>query len=389
MIGVRLVVALSLSQFICWGISFYMIAVFGPAMGEGLGWNATLIYGGFSGALVVMALSSGWIGQLLQRHGGARIMTAGSCLMVLGFAGLALTREPWLYTLSWGLLGLAMRMTLYEAAFAAMARIAGPAARRQISQVTLLGGLASSAFWPIGHLLIELFGWRGALWCYAGFALLTVPLHLSIPGRLYQGREPGTVKEIPPLATSPADKRWAAILFVAMTTPLAFVNSGLSAHMIGVMSALGLSAGAAVWLSALRGAGQSAARLAEIAFGAHLSPLALGVVALSLMSLSFVVGLAGGDTLIGGAVFSVAYGAGMGLLTIVRGTQPLVLFDVSDYAVLSGKFAAPGFFVAALAPLAYAAAMQRAGAESVLYLSLGLSLLGTAAALMLWLRFRQ
>src|SRR3546814_14603654 len=74
-----------------------------------------------------------------------------------------------------------MRMCLYEAAFAALARIAGPAAKRPISQITLLGGLASTAFWPIGHMLAEAFGWRGALLCYAVIALLTIPPHPAIP----------------------------------------------------------------------------------------------------------------------------------------------------------------------------------------------------------------
>ena len=56
-----------------------------------------------------------------------------------------------------------MRLTLYEAAFAALARIGGPDARRPISQITLLGGLASTVFWPIGHALAERLGWRGAV----------------------------------------------------------------------------------------------------------------------------------------------------------------------------------------------------------------------------------
>ena len=50
-------------------------------------------------------------------------------------------------------LGVGMRLTLYEAAFAALARIGGPEARRPMSQITLLGGLASTVFWPIGHAL--------------------------------------------------------------------------------------------------------------------------------------------------------------------------------------------------------------------------------------------
>ena len=56
-----------------------------------------------------------------------------------------------------------MRLTLYDAAFATLARLDGPAARRPISQITLLGGLASTVFWPIGDALARSLGWRGAV----------------------------------------------------------------------------------------------------------------------------------------------------------------------------------------------------------------------------------
>jgi predicted MFS family arabinose efflux permease len=96
-------------------------------------------------------------------------------------------------------LGIGMRLTLYEAAFAALARIGGPEARRPMSQITLLGGLASTVFWPIGHALGERLGWRGALMAYAALALLTVPLHLTIPGARHDEAAggPGRPREAP------------------------------------------------------------------------------------------------------------------------------------------------------------------------------------------------
>src|SRR3546814_4453972 len=128
-----------------------------------------------------MGASSPMIGRAIDRHGGRPVMAAGSLLTALGCAGIALSDGAAAYYAAWLCLGLAMRMTLYDAAFAALARIGGPQAKRPISQITLLGGLASTAFWPIGHFLAESFGWRAALLVYAGFALLTLPLHLAIP----------------------------------------------------------------------------------------------------------------------------------------------------------------------------------------------------------------
>src|SRR3546814_7118870 len=65
---------------------------------------------------------------------------------------------------AWICLGIAMRLTLYDAAFASLVRVGGHHARRPIAQITLLGGLASTVFWPLGHALVHYFDWRGALW---------------------------------------------------------------------------------------------------------------------------------------------------------------------------------------------------------------------------------
>src|SRR3546814_13237934 len=102
-------------------------------------------------------------------------MVAGSCLSALGCIILAFAHDLVVYYAAWLCLGLAMRMCLYEAAFAALARIAGPAAKRPISQITLLGRLASTAFWPLGPMLAEAFGGLGALPAYAVIPLPTIP----------------------------------------------------------------------------------------------------------------------------------------------------------------------------------------------------------------------
>lgn len=172
---------LGLSQLVCWGISYYLIGVFGERMVAGLGWSPALVYGGFSAALVAMGVVSPAVGRTIDRRGGRAVMSAGSLLLALGCLGLGTATSVPVYYLAWLCLGVAMRMTLYDAAFAALARIGGAAARRPISQITLLGGLASTSFWPIGQWLADALGWRGAVLVYAGFALLTLPLHATIP----------------------------------------------------------------------------------------------------------------------------------------------------------------------------------------------------------------
>src|SRR5262249_35554718 len=154
---------------------------FGDLIIADLGWSRSVVHGGFSAALVVMGLVSPLAGRSIDRYGGRPVMVAGSMISALGCARLALADSLTAYYAAWFCFGVVMWLTLYDVAFAALARIGGAQAQRPIAQITLLGGLASTVFWPVGHLLAEAFGWRGALVAYAGFALLTIPLHLALP----------------------------------------------------------------------------------------------------------------------------------------------------------------------------------------------------------------
>ena len=72
--------------------------------------------------------------------------------------------------IAWLLLGVGMGAGLYDAAFAALGRIYGDAARRSITGITLIAGFASTVGWPLtawglethrlAQHLLRLGGWR-------------------------------------------------------------------------------------------------------------------------------------------------------------------------------------------------------------------------------------
>ena len=381
MIARRTVVALAVFQFVFWGISFYAIGVFGESIAAELGWSRPLVYGGFSVALLVMGLVSPLVGRLIDRFGGTQVMAAGALLCAIGCVGLAMAYTLVAYYAAWIVLGMAMRATLYEAAFAALARIGGPAARRPIAQITLLGGLSSSCFWPVGHALAEAFGWRAALLVYGGIALLAMPLLLAAEGQRYQHSGVTHARWSTPQATPSRKHRLLAALLYAITFALATgLSSAMSAHMIGLLTELGLAATLAVSVSALRGVGQSAARLAEVLFGGRLAPVNLNLFATLVLPLCFIVGLVGGGYPIAAAVFAFAYGAGNGILTITGGTLPLTLFDLRTYGAFVGRLLIPSFVLAAIAPLAFAYVIAHFGPASALRLSIAISLAIVAGA---------
>ena len=389
MIATRTVLALGVSQLVCWGITYYLIGVLGPLMVADLRWSSAAVYGGFSVSLLVMAASSTAVGRWLDRQGGAWAMTVGSVVTAGGCLMLGLAHGVALYYAAWIVLGVAMRLTLYDAAFAALARMGGPLARRPIAQITLLGGLASTVFWPVGGALAERYGWRGAVFAYGLIALATIPLHATLPRGRYAGKSAATGSTTQAPVAPPPPDRARAWLYAAIVALVAFLNSAMSAHMIAILVALGLAASTAVWVSAARGIGQSGARLAEILFGRTLDPLRLNLIATGVLPIAFLFGFAGGAAPVAAVAFSLVYGAGNGVATITRGTLPLVLFDHRVYGVVVGRLLMPSFVLSAAAPLAYAEVLERFGARGALVLSAAVAIAAFAASIALALRARN
>nr|WP_233286219.1 MFS transporter [Bradyrhizobium brasilense] len=373
---------------ISWGATYYLIGGFGEQIAADLGWSRDIAYGGFAAALLVMGVTSPLAGRWVDKSGGRQVMVAGAVINALGCAGLALSHQIGSYFASWIVLGLGMRLTLYDAAFAALARIGGPEARRAMSGITLLGGLAATVFWPLGHALSDHFGWRIAVLACAGIALLTIPLHLLIPNQRFAG-VPGAaaVASRQPRAVGRRQLAAASGLYAVIMTGANFLNAGMSAHMIAVLTGLGLTVTVAVWIATLRGIGQSAARLCEVLFGGRIDPLGLNLMACLIMPLSFIAGLFSGSAREMGIAFALLYGACNGILTITRGTLPLILFDHRSYGTLVGRLIVPSFILPAAAPLIYAIVIDRFGDASALYLSTGLALVTLLAAILLKLLF--
>lgn len=387
MIAPRAIVCLGLTQLIGWGVTFYLIGALGPAMTADLGWNAATVYGGFSAAIVTMALVSPLAGKAVDHWGGHRIMPLGAVIAASGCALLAAAHHIPVYFLAWILLGIGMRLSLYDAAFASLARAAGPTARRPMSQITLFGGLASTLMWPVGHALSDALGWRGAVLIYAALALTTVPLYLTLPRQRYTAPASTADKSASGLTRSRAERQLAGTLFAIIAMLSNFLAAGNAAHLISLLSGLGLASAAAVSIAALWGVGQFTARVADVALGSRLHPLTLTVAVSALMPLCFLLALLSQGKLYTTAAYALLYGACNGLMTITRGTLPLALFDFRSYGTLVGALLVPSFLLTATAPVAYAVIIESAGARTAMSISAALAAAIAVAAFVLRWKF--
>jgi len=74
-----------------------------------------------------------------------------------------------------------MALGLYDAGFATLTALYGPAARGSITGITLFAGFASTVSWPLSAFLNELLGWRETCLVWAGLNLVIgLPLNILL-----------------------------------------------------------------------------------------------------------------------------------------------------------------------------------------------------------------
>jgi MFS family permease len=352
----RAVLTLGVTQLVGYGCSSYLPASLAVAMGREVGVPTALVFGAFSGALLVQAFVGPAAGRAVDKGGARAPLAVGSIVLSLSLIGMALSQNALQLFGAWLVLGLGMTLALYDIAFAGLVGWFGLEARRSITGVTLIAGFASTIAWPATAWLEHSFGWREAclVWAAANL-LICLPLHLSLPRQ---------AKALPPtgLAAEPSRpaSREVVVQMVLLATALAVmagVGSIMGAHLPPLLMAVGAGSAAAIGAGMLVGPSQVAARLAEFALVRRIHPLVSARAAVGFFPIGAALLLALGP--IAAAPFAILYGAGNGLFTIVRGTLPLVLFGAKNYGGRLGVLSVPARLLGAVAPVLFAMALNR------------------------------
>jgi hypothetical protein len=159
------------------------------------------------------------------------------------------------------------------------------------------------------------------------------------------------------------------------------VASIVSVHLVTLLRQRGLTMGAAVALGAFVGPTQVSARFGESLFGARYHPSLTMIVAVGAVTLG--VGLLPFTPLSVAAAPLMVYGAGIGLVSVARGSLPLYLFGPLEAPVVSGRLGRPIAVTAALAPSLGAFMIPRLGGAQTLWLLSGAGAVSVAAAVVL------
>ncbi|WP_353631215.1 MFS transporter [Achromobacter xylosoxidans] len=387
---VRVVGALGTAQTLAWASSYYLPAMLAAPMAADLGVATPTVFAAFSGAMVVSALVGPWAGLAIDRHGGRVVLAGTSLVFALGLGMLGFAQGLWTMVIAWLVIGAAMGAGLYEAAFSSLVRLYGQHARGAITGITLLAGFASTVGWPLSAWMEARFGWRNACLGWAGIHLLIgLPLNAWLPTLPSPAQPERTAATDPAQAIASASPSpvaaaggagYATALLAFVFAATWFISTAMATHLPRMLEAAGATLAAAVAVGALVGPAQVAGRVLEFGFLRRVHPLLSARLAALAHPAGVTVLLMAGP--VAAPLFAILHGAGNGILTIAKGTLPLVLFGAQGYGARQGWLMLPARIAQALAPLLFGLALDAWGANA-LWLSGAIGLAACGALMLL------
>ncbi len=306
---------LAVTQVIGWG-TISLPAVIGDQLARDIGLSLPLVFAGSTTMLVVTGIAALSLSNAFVVYGARVLMAAGSVVAAFGFLLLAYASGPMAYFLSWVILGISGAATLSTASYVFLNEMAGAAAKRPISALMLVTGLSSSIFWPITAALTANWGWRPTMLIYAALMLFVCfPLYVfGLPARHTLAAERPTDARATRPAMAPG--KVVFLLLASAVTINGFVSWGFSSIVIQLLRTMGTADARAIQLGSLLGVMQVSARALDYVGGARWDGLTTGLIAASVLPISFLLLMIGGPAEYAVLGFLALYGMANGIMTV-------------------------------------------------------------------------
>ena len=377
---------LAIAETIVWAAMYYAFPALLPTWERDLGWSKTELSFAFTLSLVVSASLVPVAGRLIDRGLGRAIFAGGAMLGAALLALLSTVTEPWQFYCVWIGLGIAMSSTLYEACFAVLVRSTGERARRAITIVSIVAGLAGTVAFPSAHLLAGALGWRGAVLVFAAVVGgVAVPLIWSACRR---AEAQATMHAPVPSANAGqalAVARTAAFWLLGIAIFLAALDHGmLISHVLPILDDRGIDPGLAVIAASFVGPMQVAGRLVLMATDRLATTLAATTGCFAMMAIAGVclLNASAVPALVIG--FVVLQGAGIGVASVMRPVITAELLGTRNFGVVSGLIGLMHMSGYAIGPSVSALVWASWGYDRVILIAIAAAAIAIAALLAAW-----
>jgi MFS family permease len=375
---------LAIAQTIVWAAMYYSFPALLPQWEADLGWSKAEISGAFTAALIVTAVLAPMAGRLIDRGAARLIHPGGAALGAALLALLSQVTEIWQFYAVWIGLGLAMSVCLYEACFAIIMVTVGSRARIAITAVTLVAGFAGTVSFPSAHFLAGVYGWRGAVQCFAlAILVFAIPLMLLGLGLLERHRAP---EEEPAVAAGADAETRAAVTRRPAFWCLAFgfgaiglVHGLVLAHLLPILADRGIAEATAVLAASMIGPMQVLGRVVMLATEKRTSTFGVALFCYLGMGLGCTALLFAGLAPWLVALFVMLHGAGYGTASIVRPILTAEVLGRRRFGAIAGMLAIPFMGGFAVGPTVAALVWGIGGYDMVVGLAVAMVLAGLGA----------
>lgn len=340
--AVLLATKLGIGQTIAYGSSFYLTAVLANPISAEIGISVSEFFAYLVVAVLGSAALAPLVGSFIDRLGGRRVLPLSNLVFIIALLVMASANTPVLLLLAWLIMGVAMALGLYDAAFASVVALHGNKSRQIIAGITLFAGFASSISWPTTSFFVNQFNWQTSLLFWAAVHLfIALPLNLSIPS--VENPQPRVkmrgVVQLTPLI----------VVFVVMFGAQSYSIGGMGSTLPLMIESSGLSTQAAVAAAALMGPAQVSSRLLQVLFPKVFSPIIVAALAFIAHPVGAIGLLVFGSEAVW--FFVMLSGISMGLFTVASGTLPLLFFGPKGYGLRQGILRIGPLIIGAVAPL--------------------------------------
>ena len=346
----RLIACIAIGQTIGWGTLFSVFPLFMAPWETELGWSRAEVNAGLTCALLVGGLAAVPCGRFVDRHGGRMMLATGAFAGALLLLALSQVRSLPVFWAIWAAMGVVQAAALWTPA---MTLVVGRAREptRAITAISFVTGLSSTLFVPIGALLIETFGWRGALLALAAVqclpGLLTLAMLAPDPPRTATAPRAG-------FSLLAAVRRPAFLALAACFAGHAFIAVGLGAHLIPYLRELGLPEASVLLVVALHGPFQVAARAGLFALGPRVTLREVGRITTALTPVAMLLLALAPPVLAWLVLFALVWALADGLMTIIRSAGVVEILGREGYGALTGALSVATVLPRTLAPVVIA-----------------------------------